>query len=83
MNLGDEGTRDRLLTCGPLGSWRTLPGTHIQLVDESIDFREDGTGEMRRDTGLYWVLKGSSTPGFWECTLPLVPIPPSELDRTS
>ena len=82
MNLGDKGTRDRLLKHGPLGSWRTMPGTHIQLVDDwsRLPFVFE---EQRSDAGSYWVLKGSSTPGFWECTLPLVPIPPSELDRTS
>jgi hypothetical protein len=47
MNLADETIRHRVLTSGPLGTWRTVPGTHTVLYRESIQFDADGTGRMQ------------------------------------
>jgi hypothetical protein len=47
MNLADETLRDRILADGPVGAWRTVPGTHTVLADESILFNRDGTGAWR------------------------------------
>ena len=47
MNLADERWRHAVLTNGPQGRWRTVPGTHAQLSDEAIRFDTDGTGEMQ------------------------------------
>jgi hypothetical protein len=46
MNLADERVRERLALNGPLGAWKTLPGTHSLLFDDSIRFDADGGGEM-------------------------------------
>ena len=47
MNLADESVRNRLLASGPLGAWRTVPGTHSVLYRETIQFDADGTGHMQ------------------------------------
>jgi hypothetical protein len=47
MNLADESVRHRLLASGPVGVWRTVPGTHSVLYRESIQFDADGTGSMQ------------------------------------
>ena len=47
MDLSDELVRHRILTNGPRGRWRTLPGSHTQLFDEAIHFRTEGSGELR------------------------------------
>ena len=47
MNLTDESVRDRVLANGPVGGWRTVPGTHSVLYRESIQFDVDGTGRMQ------------------------------------
>jgi hypothetical protein len=60
MNLADEVLRHRLLTNGPLGLWRTMPGSHTQLFDDLIDFRPDGSGEMRTSSAMH----GASTLRF-------------------
>ena len=31
MNLADESVRHRVLASGPVGAWRTLPGSHNVL----------------------------------------------------
>ena len=31
MNLADESARHRVLASGPVGAWRTLPGSHNVL----------------------------------------------------
>ena len=46
MNLADELVRHHLLSNGPVGRWRTLPGSHTQLFDEAIVFEPDGRGEL-------------------------------------
>jgi hypothetical protein len=53
MNLADELLRHRLLTNGPVGLWRTMPGSHTQLFDDLIDFRQDGSGEMRTRSAMH------------------------------
>jgi hypothetical protein len=52
MNLSDEHWRHHILNSGPLGAWRTLPGSHTQLFDEAIQFRPDGSGELRTSSVL-------------------------------
>ena len=47
MNLADESCRLSVLADGPVGAWRTVPGTHTVLADESIRFNRDGTGAWR------------------------------------
>jgi len=47
MNLADESVRNRVLASGPVGGWRTVPGTHSLLYQESIQFDADGTGRMQ------------------------------------
>jgi hypothetical protein len=47
MNLADERVRERLAENGPVGRWKTMPGTHTLLFDDSIRFDADGSGEMR------------------------------------
>jgi hypothetical protein len=59
MNLADESVRDRLLASGPVGGWRTVPGTHSALYQESIQFDADGTGRMRSGG-----LSGTTTQAF-------------------
>jgi hypothetical protein len=44
MSLADESVRDRVLASGPVGVWRTVPGTHGVLYRELIQFNADGTG---------------------------------------
>lgn len=46
MNLADEHWHHAILTNGPRGQWRTVPGSHTQIFDETIRFDSDGTGEM-------------------------------------
>jgi hypothetical protein len=53
MNLADDVLRHRLLTNGPLGLWRTMPGSHTQLFDEFIDFRPDGSGDMHTSSAMH------------------------------
>ena len=45
INLADESVR--VLASGPVGAWRTVPGTHSVLYRESIQFDADGTGRMQ------------------------------------
>jgi hypothetical protein len=52
MNLADERVRERLAQNGPVGRWKTVPGTHVVLFDESIRFDADGSGEMRQYSEL-------------------------------
>jgi hypothetical protein len=52
MNLADESGRHRILTSGPLGAWRTVPGTHSALYRESIQFDANGTGRMQSGSSL-------------------------------
>jgi hypothetical protein len=52
MNLADASVRHRILTSGPLGAWRTVPGTHGALYCESIQFDADGTGRMQSVSSL-------------------------------
>jgi hypothetical protein len=47
MNLADETVRNHVLASGPVGGWRTVPGTHSVLYQESIRFDADGTGRMQ------------------------------------
>jgi hypothetical protein len=47
LDLSDEHCRHRLLTNGPCGSWRSMPGTHDQLFNDAIRFDPEGTGEMQ------------------------------------
>jgi hypothetical protein len=47
MNLADETVRHCVLTSGPVGPWRTVPGTHSVLYRESIQFDADGSGRMQ------------------------------------
>lgn len=46
MNLANESVRQEVLASGPIGAWRTVPGTHNLLYRESIQFDADGTGRM-------------------------------------
>jgi hypothetical protein len=52
MDLADERVRERLAQNGPVGRWKTVPGTHIVLFDGSIWFDADGSGEMRQRSVL-------------------------------
>jgi hypothetical protein len=52
MNLADESVRHRVRTSGPLGAWRTVPGTHTVLYRETIQFDADGTGRMQSGSNL-------------------------------
>jgi hypothetical protein len=64
MNLADESVRDGVLASGPVGGWRTVPGTHSVLYRESIQFDVDGTGRMQIGG-----LSGTSTQLFrWRST---------------
>jgi hypothetical protein len=53
MDLSDERCRHDILTNGPRGQWRTLPGSHTQLFDEAINFHGDGTGELRTNSVMH------------------------------
>ncbi|MEY4561627.1 MAG: hypothetical protein RLZZ618_904 [Pseudomonadota bacterium] len=65
MNLADEHWRHAILTHGPRGMWRTVPGTHTQLFDEAIRFDTDGSGEMRQRS----VMSGETALKFsWRAT---------------
>src|SRR5205814_10407113 len=55
MNLADERWRHRILMNGPRGAWRTLPGSHTQLFDEAIEFRDDDSGELRTGSVMHGV----------------------------
>jgi hypothetical protein len=46
LKLADAEVRERLLSNGPLGQWRTIGGSHTLLSDDSIRFEADGSGEM-------------------------------------
>lgn len=46
MNLDDERVRERLLVNGPVGTWKTLPGSHLLLFADTIRFDADGSGEL-------------------------------------
>jgi hypothetical protein len=59
MNLADESVRNRVLASGPVGGWRTVPGTHSALYRESIQFDADGTGRMHSGG-----LSGTTTQAF-------------------
>ena len=59
MNLADESVRHSVLTSGPLGTWRTVPGTHSALYRESIQFDANGTGRMQSGS-----LSGTTTQPF-------------------
>ena len=59
-NLADESCRRRVLASGPIGAWRTLPGSHRALYDESIRFNADGTGSMQTRS----TLSGATTQPF-------------------
>ena len=59
MNLADESVRNRVLASGPVGGWRTVPGTHSVLYQESIQFDADGTGRMQSGG-----LSGTTTQAF-------------------
>jgi hypothetical protein len=72
MNLADDRWRQLVLMHGPLGRWRTLPGSHTNLFDEFIEFRADGSGELHTSS----VLRGAEAlrfnwrlldPGVIEC----------------
>jgi hypothetical protein len=64
MNLADESCRQRLLASGPVGAWRTVPGSHQALYDESIRFDADGTGSMQTGGSP----SGATTrPFLWRC----------------
>jgi hypothetical protein len=52
MNLADERVRERLALNGPVGLWKTMPGSHTRLFDESIRFDADGSGEMNLRSAL-------------------------------
>jgi hypothetical protein len=52
IDLADERVRERLALNGPLGCWKTMPGTHALLFDDSIRFDADGNGEMRLSSAL-------------------------------
>jgi hypothetical protein len=60
LNLADEHVRHRVLSNGPVGAWRTLPGSHTEVIDDGIVFRADGSGEMRTHSAL----AGDSTQRF-------------------
>ena len=45
--LSDETVRKAVLKNGPKGSWRSVPGTHTNLFNDTIHFANDGTGEIR------------------------------------
>ena len=47
INFADESVRHGVLASGPVGVWRTVPGTHSVLYRESIQFDADGTGRMQ------------------------------------
>ncbi|HSW23397.1 MAG TPA: hypothetical protein VLJ62_11565 [Burkholderiaceae bacterium] len=79
MNLADERWRQLVLMHGPLGRWRTLPGSHTNLFEEFIEFRVDGSGELYTHS----VLRGGDAlrftwrlvnPGVVECQ-PIYDIP--------
>jgi hypothetical protein len=59
MNLADATVRHFVLTSGPLGTWRTVPGTHTVLYRESIQFDADGSGRMQSGS-----LSGTTTQPF-------------------
>jgi hypothetical protein len=59
MNLADESVRNRVLASGPVGGWRTVPGTHSVLHRESIQFDADGSGRMQSGG-----LSGTTTQAF-------------------
>ena len=59
MNLADPSVRDLILASGPVGGWRTVPGTHSALYRESIQFDADGTGRMHSGG-----LSGTTTQAF-------------------
>jgi hypothetical protein len=59
MNLADESVRHGVLASGPVGVWRTVPGTHSALYRETIQFDADGTGRMQSGS-----LSGTSTQPF-------------------
>jgi hypothetical protein len=46
MNLDNENQRHLIMTSGPVGSWRVLPGTHTAMFDGQIDFDVGGTGQF-------------------------------------
>jgi hypothetical protein len=52
-SLSDEAVREQLSVEGPIGDWRLMPGTHTQLLDDSIRFDADGSGEMRLSSTLH------------------------------
>jgi hypothetical protein len=59
MNLANEWVRQGVLASGPVGMWRTVPGTHSALYRETIQFDADGTGRMQCGG-----LSGTSTQPF-------------------
>jgi hypothetical protein len=46
MNLENKLFRHAVMTNGPLGCWCAVPGTHLALMDASISFHSDGSGNM-------------------------------------
>jgi hypothetical protein len=46
LDLNDDNQRHRVLTHGPIGGWRTLPGTHTALLVGQIHFGADGQGGL-------------------------------------
>jgi hypothetical protein len=59
MNLADESVRNRLLDSGPVGGWRTVPGTHSALYRETSQFDAEGSGHMQSGG-----LSGTTTQAF-------------------
>ena len=64
MNLADESARHRVLASGPVGPWRTLPGSHNVLYNERIRFDADGAGSMQTGSALGGV---ATQPFRWRC----------------
>jgi len=84
MDLREERVRRRMLDEGPIGEWRTRPGTDTVLMEDDIRFGPEGTGAFRQDSVLLgehvqpfgngWALCDPRWEGFWDLVSPVVPL---------
>ena len=66
-DLDNPVVRARIVTKGPVGHWRTVPGTQPALAGDSIQFDPDGSGRLHS----WSVIHGPQTESFrWRLSEP-------------
>jgi hypothetical protein len=52
IELSDAGARERVLACGPAGTWQSLRGSARILGFDEVCFGADGYGTVQRYSGM-------------------------------